>query len=134
MRGILRGIATAITVAGERPHCSVAWSRAWRGLSAAGRRLLAGAAGAFLVAAVPAAAAHAASSGPPTTTQRVIVSSQTGTATRSVVSRRGGKVASDLKALNGVVADVSSQARSALGNDSSVTVSSTACCRTPSRR
>src|SRR5438309_1530249 len=50
MRGILRGIATTTTVAGERPNCSVAWSRAWRGLGAGRRRLLAAAVGASRLA------------------------------------------------------------------------------------
>src|SRR5438270_513309 len=123
MRGILRGIATTTTVAGERPNCSVAWSRAWRGLGAGRRRLLAAAVGASLLAAVPAAAAHAPTPSSPGASERVIVTGRTAAAPASSVGRRGGTVTTSLHALNGVVADVSSRARSALGKDSSVTVS-----------
>src|SRR5437868_14592040 len=100
MRGIFRGIATTTTVAGERPHCSVAWSRARRGLGAGRRRLLAAAVGASLLAAVPAAAGHASPSSPGP--ERVIVTGRTGTAPGSSVSRRGGTGTTRLQALHGV--------------------------------
>src|SRR2546421_8186603 len=123
MRRNLQGCATATTVAGVRPQCRVAWSRSWRGLSAGRRRLLAATVGAFFFAAAPGAGAHPGAPGTPGTTERVIVSTRGGAASRTVVRNHGGRVASDLRAVNGAVADVTSRARVALQTDPNVTVS-----------